>query len=180
MRTWSTAERLLRRDAAQAVGCDVAAPLRPLVAAVGTDRPSAVIALRGLDPDRPSRTVCELVLLAAAFRPDRVLIGTAVPDTPARRQGAIVVHDLQVVADGLVEVTRAWGWRRLGRRVLCLPVELRRWQTVDGLEADVARATIEQRPAVPEPALLRELLDRSAAAGHRVRLAADRGVVGRT
>jgi hypothetical protein len=171
MRTWHSAERHLRRDAAEAVVGSVDAPVRPLVAAVGAERPSAVIALRGFDPDRPSRTVSELVLLAAAFRPERVLVGTAIPDAPGGKRGLVVVHDLLAVADGLVETTRAWRWRRVVHRLAFWPAEVRRWETIDGLEAEVARTTIEQRPACPEPALLRALLCRSAAAGHRVRLA---------
>lgn len=171
MRTWEDAERHLRREAAQAMGRRSGAAVGPLVAAVGGQRPAAVIALGGLDPDRPSRTVCELVLLAAAFRPERVLVATAVATTPAHRKGAVVAHEVLAVPDGLVEATRAWGWQRAGRRVLVLPTEVGSWTTLGGLEAEVARTIIEQRPACRQPALLRQLLQRSLAAGHRVRLA---------
>jgi hypothetical protein len=172
MRTWRSAERLLRGEAAHTLGRHAGLPVRPLVAALGgAHRPSAVIGLRGFDLDRPSRTLAELVLLAAAFGPERVLVGMAVPTAPADRRGVLVVHDLLAVPDGLVEVSRAWAWRRVGRRVLWLPAEVCHWGTIDALPADVARAVIEERPARAEPEVLDHLLTRSAAAGHRVRLA---------
>lgn len=170
MRTWNQAERFLRRETAVNVSRPCGPMGLPLVAAVGHRRPAAVIALNGLDLDRPSRTIAEFVMLSAAFRPARVLVGLAIPHESGSAKGLLVTHDVQAVADGLVEVQRVWGWHRLGRWVMWPPVEVRRWEVCVPFTAAAARAILTERPPADEPAMLEALLARSVAAGHRIRL----------
>jgi hypothetical protein len=171
MHTWEAAERVMRREAAATLHRRAGAIGLPPLAVVGGERPAAVIALGGLDPDRPTRTFSELVLLAAAFRPNRVLVGRILPDTPARRCGLLIAHDLHAVLDGRVELLRAWRWHRCGGIVAWLPAQARRWEFTDPFLAEVASAVIDEVTPLPEPELLSMLLARSAVAGHRVTLA---------
>lgn len=144
-------------------------PLGPWpVVAVGGEQPSAVIALRGLDPRRPAQTLAELAVLAAEFRPSRVLVGVTTCD--GSRRGTLLVEDVEVVPDGQVELLRAWRWRRVLRRVWWLPVEARHWRVGDTLLSELAQAIIAECPVDHEPDRLRYLVRRHLAAGHRVRL----------
>jgi hypothetical protein len=168
MWTWTDGERALRREAAVALRESPGAT-RPVIA-VGDERPSGVISVRGLDPDRPSRTLAALVMLAAEFRPSRVVVALPVGDPADGRKGTMLVHDVQLVADGRVELLRAWRWRRLAGRVLWLPVEVRRWQVRTSLLSELAQTVLEERPVDPAPERLRALVRRHLADGHGVRL----------
>ncbi|MEX0657812.1 MAG: hypothetical protein WD080_01630 [Egibacteraceae bacterium] len=173
MHTWTAAARVLRAEAGRIILRRLPPQVPPLVAVVGGARPAAAIALRNCDPDRPNRTVAELVLLAASFRPERILVGLpfALDPTKDRRSGVLVVHDLQCVLDGFVEVTRVRAWRRLGRRVLWQPTELRQCEILDAQVALLAREVVAERPAEPEPDVQERLVARSLAAGQVVRIA---------
>jgi hypothetical protein len=174
MRTWPEAERIMRREAGRRLRRPDDPPLLPLVL-VGGAAPMAAIAFQGTDPDRPTRSLAEQVVLAAAFNPTRVLVGVPVPDHPSRRRGLLVIHDVEVVPDGVIEVLRAWRWYRVLGRVLWPPVEVCHWKTVLAGPAVLAREILEQRTGELDDGLLRALVNRSIAAGHRVLLGGRRG-----
>jgi hypothetical protein len=175
MRSWSDAEHLVRREAARLVVPGDARP-RQLIAAVGSRVPTAVITSRAPGPEGTRRVLAELVVLAAAFAPERAIV--AAPEALRPGRGMVLAHDLQVVADGCVEMTRGWMWRRLLGRVVWVPAEVRDWRVPGTISSDLARFIIAERFTAPAPDQLRELVDRCLAAGHRVRLAATSPVAG--
>ena len=168
MRSWTDAEHLLRREAARLVVPDDARP-QQLIAAVGARRPTAVITSRAPGPENTRRALAEMVALAAAFAPQRAIVAMAVP--LRRGSGMVMAHDLQVVADGCVELTRGWMWRRLFGRPVWAPAEVTDWRVPGSFAADLARLIVAEGFAAPAPEQLRELVDHCLAAGHRVRLA---------
>lgn len=175
MRSWSDAEHLVRREAARLVVPGNARPRR-LIAAVGSRLPTAVITSRAPGPEGTRRALAELVVLAAAFAPERAIVATAEPLRPGR--GMVIAHDLQVVADGCVEMTREWMWRRVLGRIVWVPAEVRDWRAPGTVSSDLARLMVAEGLAATAPERLRELLDHCLAVGHRVRLAATSPVAG--
>lgn len=169
MRSWSDAEHLVRREAARLVLPGDARP-QQLIAAVGARVPTAVITSRAPGPEDARRALAELVALAAAFAPERAIVAMAVP--LRRGRGIVMAHDLQVVADGCVEVTRGWMWRRLFGRPVWIPAEVSDWRVPGSVASDLARLIVAEGFAAPAPEQLRELVDHCLAVGHRVRLAA--------
>jgi len=169
MRTWSDAEHLLRREAARLVVPGHTRP-RQLIAAVGSQVPTAVITSRIPGPEGTRRALVELVALASAFAPERAIVAAREPLRPGR--GMVIAHDLQVVADGCIEVTRGWMWRRLLGRVFWPPAEVQDWRVPGTLSSDLARFIVAERFTAPPPDQLGELVDHCLAVGHRVRLAA--------
>lgn len=172
MRTWNAAERILRHEAGRMTD-DADNRNVPLTAIVGGRQPAAVLALNGRDPRSPGRAVSELALLAATFRPARVLVGLVVPAGTGR--GLLIAHEIEVVADGWVEATRLRVWRRVGRRVRWSRSETRSSDILDTPVVAIARAIVEERPSEPEPEVQAVLLARTRAAGHLVRLGRETG-----
>ena len=170
MRTWTEAERTLRRAVTEILSDATVRPPQ-LVVSAGDEHPSVVIASHHLCPGQPGRGVAELAALAAAFAPRRLLVGTVGPNSGCGSRGLLVIHDLTVVADGWVEVARAWAWRHVLGRVRWLPAEAKTWQTVDPIAADVARTIVSARAPRPDPRTLGPLLKRVVEAGHHVHLA---------
>lgn len=170
MRTWEEGERALRREVAVTLRSGPCLAPRPVVA-VGREQPRAIIALRGLDPSEPARTLAELAVFAAEFRPSRVIVGLPRFDAAGSRRGTLIVEDVQLVADGRVEMLRGWAWRRMLGHILWLPVEVRHWRVGDNLLTELARAILAERPVDQDFARLRFLVRRHLAAGHRLQLA---------
>lgn len=171
MRTWKAAERAIRRETGLNIGGLRGQQPFPLVMAVGGTRPDAVIALGSVDPEDPSITLAELAYVAGGFRPSRAVIGLAVRSSRYRRRGMLVCVDTTAVPDGLVELTRVRMWLRLGRLVLWVPGEVRRWESVDDLLPRIARVILRGPCPSHSPELMDQLLQMTRAAGHRVRLA---------
>lgn len=175
MRSWSAAEHLTRREAARLVVSGDARP-RQVIAAVGSQVPAAVITSRAPGPEGTRRVLAELVVLAAAFAPERAIVAATQPLRPGG--GMVIAHDLQVVADGCVEVTRGWMWRRLFGRILWVPAEVRDWRVPGAVTSDLARLIVAERFTPPSSDQLRELVDHCLAVGHRVRLGVTSPVAG--
>ena len=171
MRTWTAAERAIRRETGLNIGGLRGQQPFPLVIAVGGARPDAVLALGSVDPEDPSITVAELAFVAGGFRPSRALVALAISRTARRRSGLLVCVDTTAVPDGLVEVTRARMWWRIGRLVIWLPGEIRRWQAVEDILPRIAKVILVRAHRDHSPEFLDQLLTLTRAAGHRVRLA---------
>ena len=99
------------------------------------------------------------------------MVALAVASTARARGGMLVCCDVRAVADGLVEVTRAWPWYRLGRHVWWPRVEARRWKSPTDLLPGIAAAILERRDRSHSAELVERMLAYTLATGHRVRLA---------
>ncbi|HWH33372.1 MAG TPA: hypothetical protein VNU01_11945 [Egibacteraceae bacterium] len=171
MRTWKAAERALRRETGLTVGRLRDSHPIPLVIAAGGARPRAVVALGGVDPHDPMDTVGDLACFAAALAPSRVIVALSVTRSPRARRGMLLCCDVRAVADGLVEVTRAWPWYRLGRHVWWPRVEVRQWESPMDLLPGIAAAILKRRDRDHSDELVERMLAYTLATGHRVRLA---------
>lgn len=171
MRTWRAAERAVRREIELNVGTFGGEHPLPLVIAVGSARPEAVIALGPLDVGDPTNTLAELTLVASMFRPTRALVALPVPSPSRRRSGVLMCYDATAVHDGLVELTRGRMWWDLGRRLIWTPFEVRQWKPCSDLLPGVAHAILNRSERTEQPPTPQQILRLAAVTGHRLRLA---------
>lgn len=169
MRTWTSTERILRRELTLGLRRRPTPDDMPLVIAVGGRRPQAVIAL-GHDQD-PDDALADIAMVAAAFRPTRALVAISVPRTNRPNAGMAICCDATWVPDGFVEVTRVWPWYRAGSRILWPRVELAHWESYGNALPRTAAAILAGGRTISSSDCLDELLRLTRAAGHRVRLA---------
>lgn len=169
MRTWTSAEHILRRELTAGLRRRPTPDEIPLVIAVGGRRPQAVIAL-GHDQDIDD-ALTDIAMVAAAFHPTRAMVAISLTRSDRRDAGMAVCCDATWVPDGFVEMTRVWPWHRIGSRILWPRVELAHWDSYGNALPRTTAAILNGARAMGSSDCLDELLRLTRAAGHRVRLA---------